>query len=432
MSLDEEWALAAQMEAEIRRARGQVADDDDDENNAAAAEGRWLAWEYVRRRLDAKALPWAAYEAQRHHVFELAAAAVHECSRETCTQLQAPARTRFADPLTGRSFAASGDVYVCCVTGATHVCADGVCALEQESAHDRGTTLCPVSGRYKTSLLSQQESFREREARLADPRPSRSTKRPSSTRTAEPKRPRGPETARAQQQREVERVCRELVCSGVVWRAMSARVPVLTVELEASTRRAIERRVVTSPAALMAHVVAFCAHRHVDAALRLHARGEPPPMPAERVAYLTRCVGELFALVRSAGGKDVTLRKMCVPLLYVMMRGLVGMIETCRRTGRILNRRVMRDAGSPPAAPDAPAGTVLRHYTFVPAHAWLARYLPHDEHALPAIPGWEVELGNQMKRMRSVEQAFLQAMRGNGEVAATFCLAAHVEPLQTL
>lgn len=433
-----EWALAAQMEAEIRRERGETVVD---AAEAAAlerlqAEARWLARDHVQRQLGLRSLPWDEYLARRQHVFMTdAAGARHQCADNACTQLQAPPNTRFLDPLTGVGYTTSGYVYVCSTVGATHFCTDALCKLEIQSTHDHGTTLCPVSGRFKEVELSTLETYNERETRLADSRHSRS-KRPTRAPTSAAKRVRTAETARKQQHTEIERICRELVCNGTVRQAMERQLDTIDASLQSAVRRHVARHGRwTDVPALAAFVTAFCAQHHVEATLRMRAAGPPPTgLADEHMRYLARCVCELYTLVRSAdSNKTITLRKMCVPLLYTMMRGITGIVETSRQTGEIVDRRVMPDDGSAYAGrvDAAAAATVVRHYTFVPAHPWLQTMLPHNEHALPAIDGWLEEMGNPMKRTRSIEQAFLQAMRGADSDASAFCLASHVERLQT-
>lgn len=422
-----EWALAAEMEAEIRRQRGELVVDDDTER--MRAEGRWLVRGYVQSQLALRSLPWDEFLERRHHVFMLDGD--HQCAGGTCVQLQAPPNVRFLDPQTGTGYAATGCVYVCTTSGAVHLCTDALCTAETQLA--QGTVLCPISGRYKSAVLSSLETFNERETRLSDSRYSRN-KRPARAAASAPKRTRAPDATHSQQVREAERICRELVCNGTIRRAIEAQLGAIDAGMQTEVRRAVARdgRWADVPA-LAAFVVAYCAQHHVDAILHMCAAGPLPAMPDARVHYLAQCVSELYTLVRHTdNNKNITLRRMCIPLLYVMMRGLVGIIETSRQTGAIIDRHVRADDGSAYAVRSVDAApTVVRCYTFVPAHPWLRPLLPANEHMLPAIAGWEDEIGNSMRRMRSIEQAFLQAMRGADHDVTSYCLASHVDPLQT-
>lgn len=415
------WAEFAEMQRELRGGRT----DEDDERDAHAAEGRWLALEYVRQRIGARMLTWDEFTWHRRDVFELVVD--HECRGATCAQTCRPAGMRFFDPLTGHSYTTSGDVYVCCTTGNVHVCSPDQCTLEAESAQDRGTTLCPVSGRFKTAMLSYQESFREREARMLDPRPP-AYKR-TATREGSTKRPRPNADRTRHVHRDVTAICTRLVNENPVWVAVQQRLTAADAELRLVVPRAVDRGRVPGVRALTDLLVAHYDAALLGTAMRMHAL-DAQPLPPTTIEYLVTCVCQLFQVVRDSGSsKDSNLHKMCVPLLYVLLHGLVGVVETNRATGRITDRRVTRDDGS--AVAYAPAtGLVVRQWVFVPAHPWLGRMLPAGDDALPPVAGWEVEMANGMKRTRRIEQAFLHAM-GNGTTdASKFCLASRVPELR--
>lgn len=420
--MDAEWAQFAAMQQELRG----DSDTDSAEREAHAAEGRWLALDYVRQRIGARHLTWDDYGWHRRDVFELVAD--HECRGATCTQTCAPPGRRFFDPLSGASHVASGDVYVCCTTGNVHVCSATQCTLEAESAQDHGTTLCPVSGRFKTAMLSYQESFRERESRMLDPRPP-AYKR-TTTRDGNTKRPRTAADRTRHLHRDVEAICTRLVTENPVRAVVEQRLAAADADMRLVVLRAIDRGHVGSVRAMTELLVAHYEPALFGTAMHMRAL-DARPLPVGTVEYLVRCVCELFQVVRDSGtGKDSNLHKLCMPLLFVLLHGLVGVVETNRATGRITDRRVTRDDGT--AAPDATtAGLVTRQWVFVPAHPWLGRMLPaNDDDVLPPVPGWEVEMANQMKRTRRIEQAFLYAM-GNGTTdASKFCLASRVPELR--
>lgn len=420
--MDAEWAQFEAMQQELR---GTQADDGAAEREAYAAEGRWLALDYVRQRIGARSLTWEEYGWHRGDVFERMAD--HECRGATCTQTCAPPGQRFFDPLTGAGRAASGDVYVCCTTGNVHVCSPTQCSLEAESAQDHGTTLCPVSGRFKTAMLSYQESFRERESRMLDPRPP-AYKR-TSTRDGSTKRPRTVADRTRHMHRDVEAICTRLVTENPVRAVVQRRLAAADADMRLVVLRAVDRGHVNSVRTMTELLVAHYEPALLGTAMRMQAL-DARPLPPNTIEYLVRCVCELFQVVRDSGtGKDSNLHKMCVPLLFVLLHGLVGVVETNRATGRITDRRVTRDDGT--AAPDAQTGgLVTRQWRFVPAHPWLGRMLPADDEALPPVPGLEVEMANPMKRTRRIEQAFLYAM-GNGTAdASKFCLASRVPELR--
>jgi len=423
-SLAREWELAAEMMREIQGNRTP----EDDEYDALEAEGRWLAVDYVRRRMGMRVLAWRDYERQQRQVFEHVDD--HACMGSTCAQTCTPPGTHFIDPQSGRPFTASGNVYVCCTTGAAHICTPVYCRLEAESEHDRGTTLCPVSGRYKAAMLESGESFREREARMADPRPP-AYKR-TITREGSTKRPRIPPDRSAHAQRDAARICERLVRDNPILAALQQRLYTADADALRVVSRATDHGRINSVRALTELLVAHYEAAKLSTVKHMEALATTP-LPADTADYLVRCVCELFQLVRESGSnKDANLRKLCVPLLYTMLRGLVGVVETCRTTGKIMDRRVMPDDGRVlTSSDDDDRALVVRYWVFVPAHAWLGALLPADDQALPAVDEWGEELANQMKRGRHVHQAFLSAMGDGTKDVSRFCLPTRVPALRT-
>jgi hypothetical protein len=158
------------------------------------------------------------------------------------------------------------------------------------------------------------------------------------------------------------------------------------------------------------------------------ARGACEVSAADR-DYLVTAVMRMFAVARGAmdqaSVKDVSMRTMCVPILYTLMRGLVGIVETSSATGRITDRRVVAQRHEA-ALPEPSPGAVLRRYTFAPAHPGLARLLP-DDARIPDMPEWTHELEALMKRTRRLNNCFLRAMSRDGARPETLCLE-HARP----
>jgi len=431
-ALEREWEQMREMEALLRGGRT----DADDERDAHQAEGNWLSHNYVAHRLGIRNMAWAEYLHRRIDVFEPIAA--HECTSSTCSQSVAPKGVRFIDPVTGQSHTSSGNVYVCCTTGTTHVCTPTECTLEIESRHDHGTTLCPVSGRFKSAVLSQQESFRERQARMAEPAPT-TYKRATRERKTDRKRVRGDNTeapAPNTKKREEDAmlICKRLVLSNPIYTQMEARVTAASSSLPAAVLQAKRNGRAASMRGLMATVMTHYEAHLLGQVLRMRAMNARP-LPAELVPgiieYLVRCTCVLFEIVHTShAGKDINMTKLCIPLLYVLMRGMVGMVETCRTTWKITDRRVMYDTGTL-SEEHSGGGLVMRQWVFVPAHPWLGRMLPPDEPTVVTVDGWGMELANPMQRMRSISDTFILAM-GNGTTdVSRYCLATHVDRLRT-
>lgn len=433
MELEREWAQMREMEALLRGGRT----DADDERDAHRAEANWLLHNYVGHRLGIRNMPWTDYLHRRVDVFETIAD--HECTSSTCSQSVAPKGVRFIDPVAGQSYTSSGNVYVCCTTGATHVCTPHECTLEIESRHDHGTTLCPVSGRFKSAVLSQQESFRERQARMTDPAPA-TYKRATRERKTDRKRARGdngePPVANTKKREEdATLICKRLVVANPIYAQMEARVEAASNSLLNTVLQAKRTGRAGTMRGLVSTVVAHYEAQLLSQVLRMRAMGTQPlpdTMLPGIVEYLVRCTCALFEIVHSShAGKDINMTKLCVPLLYVLMRGMVGMVETCRTTWKITDRRVMYDTGVLDEEHSNSSGLVLRQWVFVPAHPWLGRLLPPDEPTVVGVAGWETELANPMQRMRSISDAFILAMGTGTNDVSRYFLATHVDRLRT-
>lgn len=417
--MDNEWALFAQFQRLEAPPSPPPAP-------LGAAEARRISFEYVRWRLgaDAHNLTWREYLQMRPNVFNTHDAE-HVCNRATCTQECGPRGVRFQDPMPPHdAHVSTGDVYVCQMSGTVHVCDPATCTLEADSTEDRGTTLCPVSGRFKQSVLSAAESFHEREQRLANPQ-NRGTKRAHSAPRVSSKRSTS-DVAHAQQKREATRICERLVCNGALRRAVIDRVDAVGAELRAQQERAVARRPALDAVRAASIVATACQRAGLWDAVRMLALAPDDWMPpSDATDYLIGAVVALFSIVRSTpeaidNSKDINLRKMSIALIYMLHRGLVGTIETNLSTGRITNRRA--EAADEPDLTAPSRGHAVRRYVFVPAHPGLACLMPRES-AIPPMDVWNDELSNLMRRGRRLNSCFLATMRGGASRPEDFCLA---------
>lgn len=414
-----------------------------------AAETRWLSFEWLRRKIGpaAASLTWREYEAVAPAHFTTTS---HVCTPRTCSHECCPVPGRaFRDPATGVVFHASGVIYVCRTSGRRHACDDACDAAEVCS---KGTVSCPISGRFSGGHIDHREGFNHHEVASLE-RESDSYKRATTSINTYAKRARANKAAKAaalsaaglppalpaapqpgaahanNHIHEADRVVTRLVCSGAIRAALLKRCA----EEDVALGRELSHALAHGRRPNVVELVDMAAsHIPAGTATALAVLGWTRPMPLNAPAYLRGCVLRLFALVRCTpvgidGGKDINLGKMCVPLMYMLMRGLTGVVD---RRRAVVERRVEHDAGDD--APPTPEGVI--RYAFVPAHRCLSALLP-EEPALPPMPDWTTELGNLMKRTRRLEQCFLSTLEDSAVAArdpGEYCLARYISPLQPL
>lgn len=438
------------------------------------AEARWLVANYIQREMGHTGAPlsWADIERVRSAYLRATAPGSHQCAPSTCRHVFVPcAGTRFDDPLSGRPCVSSGDVYVCCTTGAVHVCGAG---CDSETLSQNAGYECSISGRFRGSLLSDEETFREREDRLGvsssgaplarhqvgrvNMRASSARKRtagsdarrPAAKRSAAAAAAAGGADAAPPVKPDIRQVVGAFVCGGALLAQLERQIADEDAALIDELRATAARGQPLPDAVALASAVNRRYGYLVPSALRLRAARRAMPdgvMPRAECLYLQQAVDRLFALLRrtpyvgSSASKDINLRNMCVPLLYVLWRGLHGHVSFSRRTGEMCDRRLCAADEPVPVGSAAFEATVRReHYVFVPAHRWLAALLPDPE----ALPGNSavasssssssnnngnassepcVDTGNLMKRTRRIHQCFLSTLGAPRVRPSDFCLA---------
>jgi hypothetical protein len=414
------------------------------------AEARWLSFEWLRRKIGpaANTLTWAEHEAVAPKHYEVADG--HVCSPRTCSHESCdPAGRAFRDPATGVVYHASGAVYVCRVSGQRHVC-DDACSVAEVDAD--GTVSCPISGRFFGGHIDNREGFNHHETASlrAESESFQHATMPINVRA---KRARAAKAARVaaaiasgapppgtvprldaapanNHLHEADRVVTRLVCSGAIREALRRRIADEDTALAAELLHELSHGRRPNAVELIDMAV---AHIPPGTASALRVLEWSQPMPLEAPAYLRGCVLRMFALVRATpggidGGKDINLGKMCVPLMYVLMRGLVGVVDRRPALGKV-ERRVEHDTGG---VDDNNASMYVTRYVFVPAHPCLSVLLP-EEPALPPMDAWAIELGNLMKRTRRLEQCYLSTLEDAASEArdpAEYCLERYISPMQ--
>lgn len=423
-ALERDFALFAQL-----RQSHTESDDDLTQAEQLDAEARWLLAVYIQRQSGSSTMPtWTDVQRLKSaHLRTQSSSVPHRCARSTCSHMYAPQRgQQFLDPKTARRCVSTGDVYLCCTTGAVHVCGE---SCDYETLEDNALYVCSVSGRCRGVNISSEETFREREDRLgisSNGAPlgrqhlSRagggSRKRAHSTTARKPAAKRET-TASYSNKTDIKQVVGTLVCDGRLLEQLERQIAERDDSIVTELRNTAARG---QPLPDAAQVLDMINRRYgvlLPSAFRLRAARRAMPngtLPTPLRIYLHDAVGTLFSLLRetehgrSPSSKDINLRSMCVPLLYVLWQGLVGYVIYDVHSGLMLDRRVVTvDKQVPALATDR----ALRRerYEFVPKHPWLAALLP-DEQALPETQESHRDTGNLMKRMRRIHQCFLSTL----------------------
>ena len=420
--MDAEWALFAQMRAEIAdRSAGQEKD------NPTEAEARYLAFEYVRATTGpaGRTLTWNEYVDVHPTIFR--PEYEHRCSSDHCNYQHCKWSQPFRDPRNmAKTYVATGIVYVCQATGEVHTC-DSDCTEQRIGTHDAGTVICPISGRFKCALINNHVDFYVSNHQLMTEVPEkRGRKRSSSAAKSAAKRRAAGDLPDLGQPKEATVICRRLICSGVLRRALIDRMKESDKALEAEVRVRVRRG--EQMDALQLSMITFTyVSPFFASAARLAAWGDRQ-IPEDVCAYIERCLMWMFYLARESpgvkeGGNDVNLRKMCFAMAYILRYGLVGYAEFQLETRTVVAWGLMNadDAWEP----SAKEGFGWRRYVFVPAHPGLRNILP-DKTSLPKIAEFDDDMAKLLKRTRRMEGLFRSVLRDSNTDVARFCLSTHI------
>lgn len=84
----------------------------------------------------------------------------HDCTKQDCRQFNAQPGQALEYVMTGEKLSASGDVFVCSMTGAAHVCPHGNCsATVIDRNNQQAGYYCPITSRAKHSKMTSVEGY---------------------------------------------------------------------------------------------------------------------------------------------------------------------------------------------------------------------------------------------------------------------------------
>lgn len=427
--MEEEWALFEQARA-ASAPRVVV-------NEPTDVEGRWLSFQHVRQQAGplGATMTWDEYEAVRVHFFM--PQTLHTCTRDNCTYLNAKWGQQIMDPRPPHEWVVAGGlVYLCTLTGSVHVC-DNSCVEQQVNPGDAGTVVCPISGRFKESLINNREGYYVSDHQLMTEtdemvrRENAGRKRAASKKQPAPKRKGSAATEEKKQvqYKDAKMVCRELLCSGALRRASQDQLAACDRKLRDEVVTRVRR---SEPVNAMQLVM--IASKDVTAVFESAARLSQytKSVPSDVQLYLEQALLHMFTMVRQApgaseGGNDINLRKMCFALAYILRRGLVGCVQINTETGQAHDWALMSE-NDPWSPPTAKTESWERH-VFVPAHPGLRNILP-DEKAVAhiVVPGFGEEMASLMRKTRRLGLCFLSVLRCNDRARISdYCLASKMK-----